>query len=140
MFLGIPVDLCNTKNIRAAVNTFVKFHHWDNEDPYLVRTLVFVSFPEDILVPRDVVFMDYATWRGARVSWTAPLYILGANFAEQMPQDEDWMPINGNAHPVPGVPFPEMPLFLLPPFPALGWNVVPPPPPEPAINEVEDDN
>nr|XP_020160228.1 proline-rich protein 36-like [Aegilops tauschii subsp. strangulata] len=57
-----------------------------------------------------------------------------------MPQDEDWMPINGNPHPLPGVPFPEMPPFILPPFPALGWNDVPPPPPEPAHNEVHEDN
>ncbi|XBH85653.1 hypothetical protein VPH35_073513 [Triticum aestivum] len=55
-----------------------------------------------------------------------------------MPQDEDWMPINGNPHPVPGVPFPEMPPFNLPAFPALGWNAVPPPPP--VDNAVADDN
>ena len=137
MFLGIPLDLRNTECIRAAVNTFGKFHHWVSEDPYLVRSLVFASFPEDILVPRDVVFMDFAPYGGARVSWTAPLYILGANFAEQMPQDEDWMPINGNPHPVPGVPFPEMPPFNLPAFPALGWNAVPP---APVVNEIADDN
>ena len=112
----------------------------DSDDPYLVQSLVFASFPEDVLVPRDVVFMDYAAWGGARVSWTAPLYILGANFAEQMPQDEDWMPINGNPHPVPGVPFPELPPFNLPAYPALGWNAVPPPPPEPVIIEVAEDN
>ena len=57
-----------------------------------------------------------------------------------MPQDEDWMPINGNPHPVPGVPFPELPPFFLPPYPALGWNDVPPPPLEPAVNDVEDNN
>ena len=120
------------KNLRAAVNTFGTFHHWISDDPYVVRSLVFASFLEDVLVPRDVVFMDYAACGGARVSWTDPLYILGANFAEQMSQDEDWMPINGNPHPVPGVPFPDMPPFILPPYPALGWNDVPPPPPVPA--------
>ena len=130
MLLGIPLDLRNTDNIRATVNTFGKFHHWNSEDPYLVRSPVFASFPEDVLVPRDVVFNDYAAWGGARVSWTAPIYILGANFAEQMPHDEDWMPINGNPHPLPGVPFPELPPFVLPPYPAMGWNDVPPPPPE----------
>ena len=135
MFLGIPLDLHNDECIRAAVNTFGKFHHWIREDPYLVRTLVFASFPEDILLPRDVVFMDYAAYGGAKVSWTTPCYILGANFAEQMPQDEDLMPINGNPHLLPGVPFPEMPPFILPPFPALGWNDVPPPPPAPAHDQ-----
>lgn len=66
MFLGIPLDLRNTQNIRAAVNTFGNFQHWVSDDPYLVRTIVFASFPEDILVPRDVVFSDYAAWGGLR--------------------------------------------------------------------------
>ena len=60
MFLGIPLDLRNTDCIRATVNTFGKFHHWISDDPYVVRSLVFASFLEDVLVPRDVVFMDYA--------------------------------------------------------------------------------
>ena len=60
IFLGIPLDLRNEEGIQAVVNTFGKFHHWISQDPYLVRTLVFASFPEDILVPRDVVFMDFA--------------------------------------------------------------------------------
>ena len=41
-----------------------------------------------------------------------------------------WMPINGNPQPLPRVPFPELPPFILPPYPAMGWNDVPPPPPE----------
>uniref|UniRef100_A0A453RVW3 RRM domain-containing protein n=1 Tax=Aegilops tauschii subsp. strangulata TaxID=200361 RepID=A0A453RVW3_AEGTS len=48
MFLGIPLDLGNTENIRAAVNTFGKFQHWVEDDPYMVRSIVFASFPEDI--------------------------------------------------------------------------------------------
>jgi len=36
--LGIPLDLRNEDSIRAAVNTFGKFHHWISEDPYLVRS------------------------------------------------------------------------------------------------------
>ena len=64
MFLGVPLDLRNEENLRAAVNTFGKFHHWISDDPYLVRSIVFTSFPEDILVPRDVVFSDYAAWGG----------------------------------------------------------------------------
>ncbi|XBI27174.1 hypothetical protein VPH35_051698 [Triticum aestivum] len=99
MFLGVPLDLRNTENLRAAVNTFGQFHHWVSDDPYLVRSIVFASFPEDFLVPRD-----------------------------QMPQDEDPMPIDGNPHPLPGHLIHEDNLFALPPYPALGWNDVPPPP------------
>lgn len=75
------------------------------------------------------MFSDYVAWGGAKVSWTAPCYILGANFAEQMPQYEDPMPLNGNAHPLPGEFVQDPHFFALPPFPVLGWNDVPPPPP-----------
>lgn len=135
MFLGVPLDLRNTENLSAAINTFGKFHHWISDGPYLVRSIVFASFPEDILVPRDVVFSDYAAWGGARVSWTAPLFILGANFAEQMPQDEDPMPLNGNPHPMPGNLVLDENFFALPPFPALGWNDVPLPPSPPPMDD-----
>lgn len=68
MFLGIPLDLRTTENICAIVSTFRKFQDWVSDDPYLVRSIVFASFPEDILVPRDVVFTDYAPYGGAKVS------------------------------------------------------------------------
>lgn len=84
-------------------------------------------------------FNDYAAWGGARVSWTAPIYILEANFAEHMPQDEDWIPVNGNPHPLPGVPFLELPQFVLPPYPTLGWNE-PPPLEQPAMGDNNWDN
>ncbi|KAM0856626.1 hypothetical protein ACQ4PT_049020 [Festuca glaucescens] len=44
-----------------------------------------------------------------------------------MPADEDPMPIDGNPHPLPGNLQPMMHNFVLPPFPELGWNEVPPP-------------
>uniref|UniRef100_A0A8I6XE61 DUF7597 domain-containing protein n=1 Tax=Hordeum vulgare subsp. vulgare TaxID=112509 RepID=A0A8I6XE61_HORVV len=36
MLLGVPLDFCNTEDLRAAVNTFGEFHHWVSDDPYLV--------------------------------------------------------------------------------------------------------
>ena len=102
MFLGVPLDFRNTNDLRAAVNTFGEFHHWVSDDPYLVCSIVFASFPDDNLVPRSVTFSEYAAWGGARVSWSAPLFILGAGFAEQMPNDEDQTPLKGNPHPLPG--------------------------------------
>ncbi|KAE8803383.1 hypothetical protein D1007_20733 [Hordeum vulgare] len=129
MFLGVPLGFRNTDDLRAAVNTFGEFHHWVSDDPYLVCSIIFASFPDDFLVPRSVTFSEYATWGGARVSWSTPLFILGAAFAEQMPNDEDHMPLNGNPHPMPGQLELDNLLFALPPYPALGWNDVPPPPP-----------
>ncbi|KAE8817379.1 hypothetical protein D1007_05075 [Hordeum vulgare] len=129
MFLGLPLDFRNTNDLRAAVNTFGEFHHWVSDDPYLVRSIVFASFPDDILVPRSVTFSEYAAWGGVRVSWSAPLFILGAGFAEQMPNDEDHMPLNGNPHSLQGQLEQDNLLFALPPYPAVGWNAVPPPPP-----------
>ncbi|KAI4965022.1 hypothetical protein ZWY2020_057643 [Hordeum vulgare] len=48
-----------------------------------------------------------------------------------MPNDEDPIPLNGNPHPLRGQLEQNNLLFALPPYPALGWNAVPPPPPPP---------
>uniref|UniRef100_A0A8I7B0V3 DUF7597 domain-containing protein n=1 Tax=Hordeum vulgare subsp. vulgare TaxID=112509 RepID=A0A8I7B0V3_HORVV len=73
------------------------------------------------------------------VSWSAPVYILGAVPAELLPNDEDPMPLNGNPHPLPGQLVNDNLLFALPPYPALGWNAVPPPPEEPVVPGADDD-
>ena len=88
----------------------------------MVRTLVEASFPHTPLVPRDVVFGDYAEWGGPQVSWTAACYVLGADFADQMPNDEDPMPLDGNPHPMPSQLQPNENFWAVPPYPALGWN------------------
>ncbi|KAE8810425.1 hypothetical protein D1007_12899 [Hordeum vulgare] len=139
MFLGVPLDFRNTDDLRAAVNTFGEFHHWVSDDPYLVRSVVFAFFPDDFLVPRSVTFSEYAAWGGARVSWSASLFIVGATFVKQMPNDEDRMPLNGNPHPMPGQLEQDNLLFALPPYLDLGWNDVPPPPsmPEPPVQPDE---
>ncbi|KAE8794416.1 hypothetical protein D1007_30862 [Hordeum vulgare] len=128
MLLGLPLDFLNTNDLRDAVNSFGDFDHWVSDDPYLVRSIVFASFPEDNLVPRSVTFSEYVAWGGAKVSWSALVYILGSNFGEHMPNDEDPMPLNGNLHPLPGQLINDNLLFALPPYPALGWNAVPQPP------------
>lgn len=127
MFLGVPLDYCNGNNLAQAIGSFGKFHYCQEYDPYLVRTMVYASFPEPILVPRSVVFNDYSEWGGARVSWTAACYVLGANFADQMLEDEDHMPLDGNPYSMPGELLHEPHNFVLPPYPAVGWNDVPAP-------------
>lgn len=64
MFIGIPLDYRKTEFIAQAVSTFGKFQSWDSEDQYLVRTLVRASFPDTPLIPRSLVFGDYAEWGG----------------------------------------------------------------------------
>lgn len=73
-----------------------------------------------------MVFRQFANWGGSIVSWTAGCYILTGEFAEAMIRiDEDPMPLDGNPHPMPGVN-PPQPFWAMPPYPALGWNTVPP--------------
>ena len=74
------------------------------------------------MVPRDVFFREFATRGGTVVSWTAPIYILSANFADVLPADEDLMPIDGNPHPMPGHVPPPAPVWGAPPYPVLRWN------------------
>src|ERR1043165_3303270 len=131
MFIGVPLYMRNGNNLREMVNTFGQFHYWDEEDPYLVRAMVFASFPDVQRVPRDVVIQDFAAYGGARVNWTAACYVVGANWANQLPDDEDPMPLDGNPHPLPGQLQPYNVNFVLPPYPAIGWN-------EPPVEEPQD--
>jgi hypothetical protein len=126
MILGVPLDYRNDYDISNVVAAFGKFHHWHQDDAIEERTLVFVSYPSTALVPRDIVFGNYANLGGVRESWTAPCYVLApAVFAEQLPEDEDQMPLNGNPHPLPGNLVHNNNIFVLQPFPELGWNNAP---------------
>ena len=120
--LGGPLGLQKEYDLSNAVATFGTFHHWHQDDVLKDRTLVFASFPSPALVPRDVVFSRYGDLGAVRESWTAACYILTADFAEIMPADEDPMPFDGNPHPMPGGLVQQDNMFVLPPFPELGWN------------------
>ena len=73
MIVGIPLDYKRTQFISDAISTFGRFHHWHQDDPLLVRTLAYVSFPATTLVPRDVVYREFADFGGSRISWSAPI-------------------------------------------------------------------
>jgi hypothetical protein len=68
MFLAIPLDFRNEYDISNAIATFGRFHHWHQDENMVERTLVYASFPSPALVPRDVVFGDYANIGGVRES------------------------------------------------------------------------
>jgi hypothetical protein len=129
MFIGIPLDFHNTACIRDAMNTFGEFHYWQHRDVQKCRALVYATFPSPALVPRDVVFRQPNVGRfcGIRHSWTAPCFILSADFADVHPADEEPMPFNGNPHPLPGHIHVDDHMFVLPEYPQLGWNMPPPP-------------
>src|SRR4051812_31333945 len=123
MLIGVPLDYRNTRYLSEVVGTFGQFIEWDHNDRRLVRSLVHASYPDNALVPRDVVFREFSPWGGTVVSWTAAIYILTSNFAEAaLPADEDPMPSNGNPHPMPGHFPPNLPAWGAPPYPVMGWN------------------
>ena len=49
-------DYRNEEILSEVVGTFGQFHYWNHEDDRLARSLVYASFPDNLLVPRDVVF------------------------------------------------------------------------------------
>jgi hypothetical protein len=124
MLLGVHPNYRNDFDIAQAVATFGQYHSWNHNDPVLDRVLVYASFPSPQLVPRDVVFGKFATVGGVKESWTAPVYILTAEFAEALPADEDQMPPDGNPHPFPGELQANNNLFVNPQFPEIGWDAV----------------
>jgi hypothetical protein len=120
MFLGISPDYRNSEDIANAVSTFGKYHYWNSEDPILDRALVYASFSSPQLVPRDVVFGKFASVGGVKETWIAPLYILTANFVDDLPADEDQRPPDGNPHPLPGDLLPNHHNFVGPQYPEIG--------------------
>jgi hypothetical protein len=122
MFLSIPLDFRNDYDLANAVSTFGKLLHWHQDDVLLERTICYVAFPSDAKVPRDVVFNKFATVGGVKESWTAACFILTAEFADELPHDEDQMPLNGNPHPLPGQLVPNLNIFVNPEFPEIGWD------------------
>ncbi|KAM0865930.1 hypothetical protein ACQ4PT_042941 [Festuca glaucescens] len=101
MFLGVHPDYRNNLDIANVVSTFGQYHTWNSNDPVKDRVLVYASFPSPQLVPRYVVFGKFAMVGGVKESWTTPVYILTADFADVLPADEDQMPPDGNPHPFP---------------------------------------
>lgn len=103
MFIGVPLDYRNTQCLADVVGTFGQFHYWNHNDRHRVRSLVRASFPNNTLVPRDMVFREFANWGSTLVSWMAACYILDAEFADAMiGADADPMPLDDNPHPMPG--------------------------------------
>jgi hypothetical protein len=82
-----------------------------------------VAFPSEAQVRRDIVFSKFASVGGVKESWTAACFILTAEFADELPHDEDQMPLNGNPHPMPGLLQPNLNNFVNPQFPEIGWDV-----------------
>ncbi|KAM0884997.1 hypothetical protein ACQ4PT_030635 [Festuca glaucescens] len=138
MFLGTPPDYRNDFDISSAVSTFGKFHYWNRDDPIKERILVYASFNSPALVPRDVVFGKFSSVGGVKETWTAPVFILSAEFAEQLPADEDPMPPDGNPHPMLGHLQPNMNIFVVPQFPEIGWDVVQEQPAAPVEEPMQD--
>ena len=127
MLLGVPLDYRRSQYLANVISTFGRFHHWHQDDPMMVRSLVYVSFPAPTMVPRSVTYREFADFGGVRISWSAPVYILSTDFADILPADEDPMPFNGNPHPLPGNMQFNNHNWVLPEFPELGWNDVPAP-------------
>ena len=127
MIVGIPLDYRRMQFISDAISTFGRFHHWHQDDPLLVRTLADVTFPATTLVPRDVVYREFADFGGSRISWFAPIYIFSADIADILPPDEDPMPFDGNPHPLPGHLQFHNHNWVMPEFPEIGWDELPPP-------------
>ncbi|KAM0827988.1 hypothetical protein ACQ4PT_067840 [Festuca glaucescens] len=125
MVLGIPFDYRNDYDISNAVAAFGKFHHWHLDDVFKERTMIYITFDSPASVPRDIVFGNYANIGDLKETWTAPCYVMGAEFADALPADEDQMPPDGNPHPLPGNLVVQNNMVVLPPFPQLGWNNAP---------------
>jgi hypothetical protein len=101
MFLAFPLDYQTVNFIRAAVAPFGRLIQWfegPNKSRVLIRCLVLT--PERI--PTSVIVSQGTMLGGNGRSWSVPVFILGGNFPDAFPGDEDPVPANGIPHPVHG--------------------------------------
>lgn len=108
MFLAFPLDYQLPEFIRAAVASFGRMLHW-HQGPNKSRTLVQCLLISPERVPRSLVISQGTTLGGNGRSWSVPTYILGGQFPDGFPGDEDPIPGDGNPHPVHGDPIPGNP-------------------------------
>ncbi|RLN03558.1 hypothetical protein C2845_PM13G06880 [Panicum miliaceum] len=101
MFLAFPLDYQTVDFIRAAVAPFGRLIQWfegPNKSRVLTRCLVLTP----ARVPRSVIVSQGTMLGGNGRSWSVQVFILGGNFPDGFPGDEDPVPANGNPHPVHG--------------------------------------
>jgi hypothetical protein len=104
------------------VAAFGKFHH---DDVFKERSMIYITFDSPASVPRYIVFGNYANIGDLKETWKAPCYVMGAEFADVLPTDEDQMPPNGNPQPMRGQMQNNPHMFVLPTFPQIGWDEMP---------------
>lgn len=99
MILCFPLDYHNMEFFKAAVAPFGRLISW-HEGPNKTKSLLdcLVLTPERI--PRSVVVSRGSQLGGNGESWSAPIYIIGGQFLDDFPGEENPVPADGNPHPL----------------------------------------
>lgn len=103
MLLCFPLDYQTSDFIKAAVAPFGRLLHW-YEGPNKTRVLAQCLILAPDRVPRSVVVSRGSVLGGNGQSWSAACYILDGHFPDAFPPEEDPVPVDGNPHPIHGMP------------------------------------
>ena len=81
--------------------SFGRLLHWvQSADKSRILLNVMVLTPDR--VPHSIVVSQGTTLGGNGRSWSVPFYILGEEFLDVFPSNEDPVPADGNPHPAHG--------------------------------------
>ncbi|CAN6173140.1 unnamed protein product [Urochloa humidicola] len=100
MVLAFPLDYQNMDFFKAAVAPFGRLITW-YESPNKSKTILDCLVLSPDRIPRSVVVSQGSLLGGNGRSWTAPVYIIGGQFPDVFPGDEDPVPLDGIPHPPP---------------------------------------
>lgn len=103
MFLTFPLDYQREEFSDAAIAPFGRRLYW-HKGPNKTRSLIKCLILAPECVPRSVVISRGSSMGGASRSWSAPTFILGGEFVDQLIVEEDALPPDGNPHPAHGAP------------------------------------
>ncbi|CAN6248342.1 unnamed protein product [Urochloa humidicola] len=98
MVLAFPLDYQNMDFFRAAVAPFGRLITW-YEGPNKSKTFLDCLVLSPDRIPRSMVVSQGATIGGNGRSWSASVFIIGGQFPDVFPADEDPVPVDGNPHP-----------------------------------------
>ncbi|CAN6196796.1 unnamed protein product [Urochloa humidicola] len=101
MVLAFPLDYQTMDFFKAAVAPFGRLITW-YESPNKSKTILDCLVLSPHRIPRSMVVSQGSLLGGNGRSWTAPVYIIGGQFPDGFPADEDPVPVDGNPHPAHG--------------------------------------
>lgn len=99
MFLAFPLDFQTKDIISQVVGHFGTVFTWTNNSRCRSRVLVRCNVTLVSRIPRSVLVCEANAFGNNGSSWTVSVFVLNSGQNDELPADEEQVPVNGNPHP-----------------------------------------